>query len=547
MTSRSISIRHTFEGGMATDFGPTAEVQLETDIMGTRVRMPFLARAENCYFELDGGVHKIGGLSKLNGTTIASGEEIRCIFDYWRQGTSGAPTQKRVVYAGTTIQKDDADGSFSSIKTGLEDDTNPGRPCVFQDNLILTSDSTTDVPQTWDQTTIADLGGSPPNFSFCVSHVNRLWAAGDASLPSRLYYSGLLNEALWNGTGGSGFIDIDPDDGDRITGIASHRGDLIIFKGPYQGSIHRISGTTPTDFALRRLVCGLGSVNHNTIFPFNDDLGFVWSDGSIRSLRAIERFGDYEVADLSLPIRSFLKERLRFDSLYKSWAATDSGRSYVLFTIPVDSSTTPNSILMMDFRFYQPGSDPSSPFGKARFSHWTDVNAYSVGRVIDSSSSNRRDLFVGGPDGFVRKTQQAARDIDGTDAISMYVKTPHFTYGSPSKLKSIRGAFVGLEPQGAYNVTLGVEFDRKAIQEFTVTQGGSDVLGSSSADQFTLGTSTLAGARFSQRAVSQIEGASFRSVSYAVSNNGVGEDLEVHTITSVLENRGEGVESFEND
>src|SRR5260221_498897 len=146
MSSKRQTFRHLFGGGFATDFGPSANVgpNQQFDVV-----LPFLTEAENVFFELDGGPHKIGGTSKLNSAVIESGASIRALFDYWRQGTAGSPAQKRVVYSSTKILADAADGTFVAIKTGLES----GKvPCltVFNDNLIMSSDSTVDVPMTYD-------------------------------------------------------------------------------------------------------------------------------------------------------------------------------------------------------------------------------------------------------------------------------------------------------------------------------------------------------------------------------------------------------------
>jgi hypothetical protein len=97
MASKRLQFRHLFGGGWATDFGPSADVGPN---QAGDVIYPWLNEAQNVYFELDGGPHKIGGTSKLNSSVIESGEEIRGLFDFWIQGTSRAPTQKRVVYAG---------------------------------------------------------------------------------------------------------------------------------------------------------------------------------------------------------------------------------------------------------------------------------------------------------------------------------------------------------------------------------------------------------------------------------------------------------------
>jgi hypothetical protein len=122
-----------------------------------------------------------------------------------------------------------------------------------------------------------------------------LWAAGNKAYPSRLYYSVVLTPNDWAGAG-SGYIDISPSDGDGITGSDSFRNQLWVFKGPYKGSIHRISGTSPSGddpFARSTFVNGIGAVNHNATAAFGNDLGFMWSDGTYNTLSGIQQYGDY--------------------------------------------------------------------------------------------------------------------------------------------------------------------------------------------------------------------------------------------------------------
>ena len=185
MTTRRIFVRHLFSGGWNTDSGPSVDVAPDREGI---VRIPYLIDADNCIYETDGGPHKVGGTSRVNSSELESGAVIKGLFDYWRQGTGGAPTQKRIIHIGTKIKKDDADGTFTDIFTGLESGSIPAYS-TFDDLLIMSSDSTTDVPKSWDQTTAQNLAGSPPNFAFSATHKNRSWAAGNAALPSRLYFS----------------------------------------------------------------------------------------------------------------------------------------------------------------------------------------------------------------------------------------------------------------------------------------------------------------------------------------------------------------------
>jgi len=526
MTAKSLFLRHVFDGGWATDFGPSSDVVPD----GTIVRVPFLVDADNVIYELDGAPHKAPGASRLNSSALESGADVMGIYDYWISGTSGSATQHRIVHVGTKIKKDDADGSFTDLFTGLESGKVPDYT-TFDDLLIMASDSTVDVPKSWDGTTAQNLAGSPPNFAFSTVHKNRVWAAGDAANPSTLYYSGYVDPTNWTGLG-SGEIQISPDDGDSITGIVSFKGQLWVFKGPYKGSIHRISGSAPTEgdpFSQDPFIEGVGAVGNNTIFRFSDDVGFMWSDGSVRSLKATAAFGDFSQVDLSRPINIYIREHFTFSSLKSAWAVNWPDLGIVLFSVPIDTATSPNTILLMDYRF------PNVRW--ARWSSFADT-CVSLASVVDSASSNRRIVMAGGTDGFVRKYGQATRIIDDATSISYRVTLPHLTYGSPSTLKTLTGGSIGIQPKNNQNITVGWTRDNNAQQTTTVTQGGTAVLGS-----FVLGTDTLGGARFVDRFFRTQEGGVFRSVSFEIANNVAGEDIEPHSISAKIE---VGAESLEN-
>jgi len=530
MTSRRSFIRHVFAGGWATDLGLT--IESAADDLG-RVNIPFLINAENVEYDLDGGPRKIGGATKLNSVTVESGEEIRGLYDYWRQGTGGSPTQKRVIHAGTKILKEDVDGMFDDLFTGLENGAVPAYE-AFDDILVIASDSNTDVPKSWDQTTAQNLAGTPPNFAFMKTHKNRMWAAGVAATPSRLHYSVLLDPEDWVGSG-SGTIDIDPGDGDRITALISFKDDLWVFKGPYKGSIHRITGSAPTGtdaFARKTFIRGIGCVAHNSVFSFKDDIGFMWSDGTIHSLKATSAFGDYNETALTREIDTYIRQNVNTSRLNQVWAVTDQRRGIVLITLPVNSSTTNNQILMLDYRFE-----------RIRWASWPAFGCASLASIIDSQSNDEREIFGGFNDGFVRKLNRATKSIDDITALSALVTVPYIFYGSQVDLKTINAVSVGIKPQGNYNLAFRWRRDDNAQQSVNISQGGGAFLSPSDTDEFTLGTSALGGAQFIDRFAELAEGGTFRTIQFEMTNSGVNEGMEIHSVSADI---GPAGKSFEN-
>ena len=339
-------ITHKFGGGWATDFGPTA---YNSPDQNGQMIVPFLKDARNIVYEFDGGVHKAPGTDNLNGSALESGAAVRGITDYWRQGTVDSAAQRRVIHISTKIKADQGDGIFADIFTGMNSSSIP-QYSTFDDLLIIGSSATADLPRSWDQTTAQNLTGSPPNFSFSVSHKNHQFGAGVFTNPSRLYFSRPLDPEDWTGTG-SGSIDIDPSDGDMITALVSHKDNLWVFKGPNRGSIHRISGSVLADWARTTFVQGLPVPWVHSTFKFGDDLGFITTNGSVHSLKATAAFGDYNQAWLSYPINKYMQENLNNSRARFFTTATDPNRGYVWMGITPSGQTTNTRYLIMDYRF----------------------------------------------------------------------------------------------------------------------------------------------------------------------------------------------------
>ena len=463
MPEKKQSVVVNFAGGWATDFGPSFVAAPQ----GNALTIPFLSEAKNVLFELDGAPHKIGGTKILNSVARTS---FAGLYDYWKQGTIGAETQAYVGYDDTTIVKiDPTSGVVTQLSSGWE----AGKiPCfeVFKDTVLLATNSTIDTPQTWDQVAAntSNLGGSPPKFSFMVKHKNRLFAAGVATNGSRLYYSASLDATTWTGLD-AGSIDIDPDDGDRITGLASHKNELIIFKGPNKLSIHRLIGSSPTGtdaFARIPFVVGMGAINHNTIFRVNDDVVFA-SPRGMHSLAATAAFGNYIEAYLSRPILGFYHDSVNHAT---AALATPMGINYQLRGVAIwifpTGSLALDTYFVYDYRF-QPG----------RWSRWTGFLNPNCIAIMQSTPQRQLTPFVGTTTGVIHELDRQDRSINLTTAYTADVKLPFVNFGSSAMAKTIDETFFSFVPKGNYNFTVGQTTDSNQQVTNTVSQSGSDPLG----------------------------------------------------------------------
>lgn len=500
-----------FEGGWSTALSPEAE------------KITHLLQAQNCYYTLDGGIRKIPGAVRLNSTQLTeSGAAITVngLFDYWKSGTTGSPTQRRMAYAGTQLWSEAGTGVWTSRKTGLEANK---RPCslIYNDLFIWSSSSLVDVPQKWNQTDAgtSNLGGSPPNFAFCVAHRGRLWGAGVATNPSRLYYSALDNPEDWTGAG-SGSIDIDISDGDEITGLASHKQRLWIFKGPSTGSIHYLTGSAPTGgdaFARVPFSRSVGCVSHASIVSYLNDLAWVSLRG-IHSLTATDAYGDMAEGFLVWPIQEIFQDELNLSALQNVVGVNHSIRSVLLWSMRLQGQTTNGQVWALDYRFQPP--------------RWTRLTAYSAASLAVMLHNSKPTLYSGGYDGYTLRHDQSNRNIADA-AYTATVTSPFLSYGQHDTLKQTAWLRLALVPHDTNTITVRSRNGEEAVVVQTVQQAGFVTF-----DGTTLldGNETFGGAGVLHRYLA-IPG-SFASQQFEISQGGLNQDLELRALAVQLESSG---------
>ncbi len=459
--------------GFDTESGPTAAHLVSPD---GAVIIPYLTTAENIIYSLDGWWQKMPGASKVNSAATGASDAVMGIFDYWRQGTSGTAVQKRLIYAGDEIFKDDADGTWDSLKGSLETDKMPW--CSFMnDEAILSSTSTTDVPQVYDQTSIANLAGTPPDFTVSAEHKDRLFAFGAIAAPSRLYFTALGNHEDWTGSG-SGSIDIFNDDGSRITAIKSHNDELIVWKGPEHGSMFRLIGSSPTGadaFQLIPFLTGVGATNQQSLIDMGTDLAW-WDHHGIHTLSATAQFGNYAPSFISAPFAGYFQDRLSHSRFDFVWGQNFVGHSMALWTVSRSGSSTNNLILGLDYRFRP-----------ARAFLWPAYAVASIGMVHDGTTGPGPIPWVGTYTGFVLRTDRTARNIAGT-GYAARVEAPYLPFGHPFQTKQAVYGYAGFVPKGGTTWSASWARDHHTTQTETLSQSGGAVL-----DSFTLDTDTLGG------------------------------------------------------
>lgn len=517
-------ITHRFAGGWATDFGPTAYGSPDTN---GQYNVPFLRDARNTVYEFDGGIHKAPGTNVLNSVTLESGAPVRGVFDYWKQGSADSAVQRRIVHVSDKIKYDQGDGTFIDLVIGLSATSIP-QYSTFDDLLIIGSSVNGDLPRSFDGSTAQVLAGSPPAFAFSVSHKNHQFAAGSFANPSRLYYSVPLNPEDWVNTG-SGSIDIDPGDGDMITGIISHKDNLWVFKGPNKGSIHRISGSSASNWTGAPFINGLPVAWIHSIFKFGDDIGFITTNGSVHSLKATAAYGDFNQAWLSYPINKYMQENLNNSRARYFTSATDPNRGYVWLGITPSGQATNTRYLIMDYRFLS----QNEPY--PRWSYWDSRSFASIHLVRDNQ---RPRLMAGGYDGKIYKLDQTVRSDSGS-AINMNVETPSMTYGEEWLLKNFAEFGVSVNAFSNSEMYMKWTLDGILPQSASTTQGNTG----STFDNSYFDTALFGGNAFLPRFFGIENGGDFRSISFTFYDTANYNDVEIHGFMAKITPSGESTEN----
>ena len=529
MPSGLTYIEHVFGGGWAPDYGASAHV--EVDKSG-RCVIPWLVTASNMEFEADGSPHKVGGVVGLFPVSLEGGEAVRGLYDFWRQGIASSPLQSRVLHVGTKVKMDDADAVFADVFVGLSRDSIPNYS-AFEGQLII-AQTGNDMPMYTDGVTYTTFSSPTPNFSYTEPHKLRQWAAGVDAAPSHLFYSAYEDPTNWTGAD-TGDIAISPGDGDRITAIASHRNELFVFKGPYKGSIHRISGSAPLgDDAFARhdfIPSGLGAVGQNSIFRFGNDLGFIWSDGSVHSLNTTEKYGDFLETSLSRPLNRWLRQNIHEPALPRAWAITFGSRGVVRFTLPTGSAPYGNKILSMDYRFDPPRWSIHAEEGAVPFRA-----GVCIALVYDPSRGMQEMMMTGTDTGFVFVFDNNRRALHGAVAYDGRVTTPFLSYVRAPQMSTIYFGGVRVEPYGAHPLKFSWVRDGKAEQASDILPWSGDVLGvaTGGATNFTLGTSSLGGDQSITRVMDLPEGGEFQQIQYKVEATAVNSDLHLKSIIAAI-------------
>lgn len=115
-----------------------------------------------------------------------------------------------------------------------------------------------------------------PVAKYLISHKDKLVMGNLSGFPSRISWSGGgVNIDKFNWRYGGGYVDIDKDSGDHITGLIEYQDTIVVFK---ERSVWQVTLSVSGDLVIptvKMIIRGVGCVSHRTIKHVENDVFFL--------------------------------------------------------------------------------------------------------------------------------------------------------------------------------------------------------------------------------------------------------------------------------
>src|SRR3990167_6065019 len=312
------------------------------------------------------------------------------------------------------------------------------------------------------QTVVSPTADSTGGYKakFIIRYKDRLIVAGIDNQPTKVAISGRVpNHEKFHWSYGGGYVLVDPDSGEDITGLGVLRDKIIVFK---ERSIWELTLSTITignytlvDPQYQLLTSSHGCISHRTIAAVEDDLFFL-------SRRGVYAIGyKPNILNVLSTTEISAKVRNKFDGLNESvWHLANAeyvDYKYIL-SYPIAGQNYPTKMLTFD-RERVAWMGPWTISG-------TDLYAYY-------DSDNKEKLVFGSSATPFVYNLSPDYTTDETVAIPTTLRTKKEYFGSWNLFKTLKDVFLQFQDvKGGVNVDLFVEERSGQVitaENFTIT------------------------------------------------------------------------------
>jgi len=272
-----------------------------------------------------------------------------------------------------------------------------------------------------------------------VIHDQHLVVAGASTAKNTVYYSSTNDIDSFSGSG-AGAVVIS----DAVVGLASFRGDLIIFG---RNSIHKLSNINNDNIAVTPITTNVGCLHSGSIQEVGGDILFLAPDG-VRTVAGTARIGDVELGSVSRQIQSIIKDIAANSSFIITSAVLRSKSQYRLF-YSTDTESPPVAKGIV-------GTLTSEGFS------WSEtLGIQALGMVSDLDVTGVEKILHGDKNGSIynHATGNSFYNAGEETDISAIYQTPDFDFGDVGTRKTIKYARVSFSPEGAITPSFRVRYD----------------------------------------------------------------------------------------
>lgn len=241
--------------------------------------------------------------------------------------------------------------------------------------------------------------GTMPKAKFSVIYKGYHVASGVDGQPFRLYFSPIAEPSRFTraaAVGGGGIelndatnvpgatvftgdntpqaIDINKNDGQKVTGLGFFQDVLIVFK---ENSIYQLYFNTSGSFVVERISSSYGAVCHGAIASVENDCYFLTDKGVYVLGNEPNYYASIRTNELSSRIKNLLQQIN--PAQYRKCRAYYYDDRYFL-SVPLGQSTTCNAMIVYDRRFYA-------------WAYWTNVNANDMLAFKDKDGDGKTHFY----------------------------------------------------------------------------------------------------------------------------------------------------------
>lgn len=241
--------------------------------------------------------------------------------------------------------------------------------------------------------------GTMPRAKFSVIYKGYHVASGVEGQPFRLYFSPIgepsrftrsssvgggaieLNTAadvpgatVFTGDNTSQAIDINKNDGQKVTGLGFFQDVLIVFK---EQSIYQLYFNSSGSFVVERISSSYGAVCHTAICSVENDCYFLTEKGIYVLGNEPNYYASIRTNELSSRVKTLL-QRINPAQWEKCRAYYWDDRYFL--SVPLDSSVDCNAVIVYDRRFYA-------------WAYWTNINAETFLAFKDKDGDGKTHFY----------------------------------------------------------------------------------------------------------------------------------------------------------